>query len=61
MILKEIIDSLEDKLKWEEKLKNDEAKSCYIGIGTNKDGNHIFHIDTDKLKKYFIRICTNMQ
>ena len=47
------IDSLEDKLKWEEKLKNDEAKSCYIGIGTNKDGNHIFHIDTDKLKKYF--------
>lgn len=47
------IASLTDKLKWEKILKNDEAKSCYIAIGTNKEGNHIFHIDTEKLKKYF--------
>lgn len=50
------ITSNEDILKWENILKNNEAKSCYIGIGTNKEGNHIFHIDTEKLKKYFKEI-----
>lgn len=47
------ISSNERKMKGKCILDNDEAKSCYISIATNKEGNLSFMVDYKKIRKYF--------